>query len=85
MYEPTQNEVKRKMIETDACNDAPKSPARVAHKKVRVVSRLTLNFYSFMLLSRALYFKNDTLLRRRRDRPSRTFAKLLAIYNERQF
>jgi hypothetical protein len=35
--ESTQNEVKRKMIETGACNAAPKSPARRAREeKVRV-------------------------------------------------
>jgi hypothetical protein len=31
--ESTQNEVKRKMIETGACNDAPKSPARLAREE----------------------------------------------------
>jgi hypothetical protein len=31
--ESTQNEVKRKMIETDACNDVPKSPARIAREE----------------------------------------------------
>jgi hypothetical protein len=41
--ESTQNEVKRKMIGTDACTDAPKSHARLAHQeKVRVTSQLTL-------------------------------------------
>src|SRR5208282_2383500 len=37
--ESTQNEVKRKMIETDACNAAPRSHARLAREKnVRAVS-----------------------------------------------
>jgi hypothetical protein len=37
MYEPTQNEVKRKMIETRACNAAPKSHARLMREeKLRV-------------------------------------------------
>jgi hypothetical protein len=41
--ESTQNEVKRKMIETRACTDAPKSHARLAREeKVRVTSQLTL-------------------------------------------
>jgi len=41
--ESTQNEVKRKMIETRACADAPKSHARLAREeKVRVTSQLTL-------------------------------------------
>jgi len=31
--ESTQNEVKRKMIETGACNVAPKSPARLAREE----------------------------------------------------
>jgi hypothetical protein len=31
--ESTQNEVKRKMIATDARNAAPKSPARLAYEK----------------------------------------------------
>jgi hypothetical protein len=31
--ESTQNEVKRKMIETGACNAVPKSPARLAREK----------------------------------------------------
>jgi len=31
--ESTQNEVKRKMIETGACNAAPKSPARLAREE----------------------------------------------------
>jgi hypothetical protein len=40
--ESTQNEVKRKMIETRACNEAPKSHARLAREeKVRVPSQLT--------------------------------------------
>jgi hypothetical protein len=33
MYEPTQNEVKRKMIETDARNDVPKS-LRISRAKI---------------------------------------------------
>jgi len=42
--ESTQNEVKRKMIKTRACNDAPKSHARLAHEeKVRVTSELNLS------------------------------------------
>jgi hypothetical protein len=41
--ESTQNEVKRKMIETRASTDAPKSHARLAREeKVRVTSQLTL-------------------------------------------
>src|SRR4030081_1199011 len=41
--ESTQNEVKRKMIETSACTDAPKSHARPARvEKVRARSQLTL-------------------------------------------
>jgi hypothetical protein len=41
--ESTQNEVKRKMIETSACTDAPKSHARRAREeKVRATSELTL-------------------------------------------
>jgi hypothetical protein len=41
--ESTQNEVKRKMIETEACNDTPKSHARLAREeKVCVTSQLTL-------------------------------------------
>jgi hypothetical protein len=41
--ESTQNEVKRKMIETGACNAVPKSHARLARgEKVRVTSQLTL-------------------------------------------
>jgi hypothetical protein len=44
MYEPTQNEVKRKMIETDARNDAPKSPARFFdEEKVRASSQFALD------------------------------------------
>jgi hypothetical protein len=40
--ESTQNEVKRKMIETDACTVAPKSHARLAREeKVRATSQLT--------------------------------------------
>jgi hypothetical protein len=40
--ESTQNEVKRKMIETSACTDAPKSHARLARaEKVRATSQLT--------------------------------------------
>jgi len=40
--ESTQNEVKRKMIEADACNVAPKSHARLAREeKVRATSQLT--------------------------------------------
>ena len=42
--ESTQNEVKRKMIETGACNAVPKSHARLAREeKVRVTSQLTVN------------------------------------------
>jgi hypothetical protein len=41
--ESTQNEVKRKMIGTDACTDAPKSHARLApEEKVRATSQLTV-------------------------------------------
>jgi len=41
--ESTQNEVKRKMIETSVCTDAPKSHARLAREeKVRATSQLTL-------------------------------------------
>jgi len=41
--ESTQNEVKRKMIATRACNAAPKSHARLTREeKVRVASQLTL-------------------------------------------
>jgi hypothetical protein len=41
--ESTQNEVKRKMIETDACNVAPKSHARFAREeKVHATSQLCL-------------------------------------------
>jgi hypothetical protein len=40
--ESTQSEVKRKMIETRACTDAPKAHARLApEEKVRVTSQLT--------------------------------------------
>ena len=43
--ESTQNEVKRKMIETSACTDAPKSHARLAREeKVRATSQLTLRW-----------------------------------------
>src|ERR1700730_15220948 len=45
--ESTQNEVKRKMIETSACTDAPKSHARPARvEKVRATSQLTLPWSS---------------------------------------
>ncbi|MFI5098664.1 MAG: hypothetical protein ACHQT6_11890 [Candidatus Acidiferrales bacterium] len=41
--ESTQNEVKRKMIETGACNDVPKSRARLTREEnVRAASQLTL-------------------------------------------
>jgi len=40
--ESTQNEVKRKMIEADVCNVAPKSHARLAREeKVRATSQLS--------------------------------------------
>jgi hypothetical protein len=41
--ESTQNEVKRKMIETSGCTDAPKSHARLAREeKVRATSQFTV-------------------------------------------
>jgi len=44
--ESTQNEVKRKMIETGACNDAPKSHARLAReeKSLRAITTHSVVF-----------------------------------------
>jgi len=48
--ESTQNEVKRKMIETSACTDAPKSHARLAREeKVRATSQLALTCFPITL------------------------------------
>ena len=58
--ESTQNEVKRKMIETRACTDAPKSHARLAREeKVRVTSQLTL-LCSSITLGLPLAFQKNT-------------------------
>jgi hypothetical protein len=63
--ESTQNEVKRKMIEADACNAVPKSHARLARKeKVRVTSQPTLACSPITLcLARARF--RETILQRR--------------------
>src|SRR6266403_978965 len=83
--ESTQNEVKRKMIETRACNDAPKSHARLARaEKVRTTSRLTLPLSPIALCPPLVCFKERSL-RCWRDYAARTFAKLSAIYNEGRF
>ncbi len=43
--ESTQNEVKRKMIDAEVRDDAPRSPARIAHaEKICMTSQLTLIF-----------------------------------------
>src|ERR1700675_3671455 len=83
--ESTQNEVKRKMIETSACTDAPKSHARLAREeKVRATSQLALTRSPSRFLCRSRVSKEHSL-RCQRDRASRTFTKLSAIYNERRF
>src|SRR6266446_8036515 len=79
--ESTQNEVKRKMIETDACTDAPKSHARLAREeKVRATSELTLPLSASRCVCRSRVSKERSL-RCRRDCAARTFAMLSAIYN----
>jgi hypothetical protein len=71
--ESTQNEVKRKMMETGAGNDAPKSPARLAREeKVRVKLRGTPRCASNPL-SAARPFPENAALRGRRDGVSPSF------------
>jgi hypothetical protein len=56
--ESTQNEVKRKMIEAEACNVAPKSHARLARaEKVRATSQLTPPWSSITLYRALARFK----------------------------
>jgi hypothetical protein len=56
--ESTQNEVKRKMIETSACTDAPKSHARLAREeKVRATSQLSLRWSPIALCPPPARFK----------------------------
>jgi hypothetical protein len=56
--ESTQNEVKRKMIETRACTDAPKSHARLAREeKVRATSQPTLSLSASRLCLPLARFK----------------------------
>src|SRR5450631_12875 len=82
--ESTQNEVKRKMIETVACNSAPKSPARLAREKRfgDIATHSQLFSHRGVCLSLSRFRK--AALRCRRDCASRTFARLSAIYNERR-
>jgi hypothetical protein len=80
--ESTQNEVKRKMIETRASTDAPKSHARLAREeKVRVTSQLTLPWSPIPLGPPRERVRKERSLRC----AARTLAKLSAIYNERRF
>jgi hypothetical protein len=71
--ESTQNEVKRKMIETRACTDAPKSHARLAREeKVRVDITTHFPVISHPVVSAAHAFEKNA----RRDagrEPSRSF------------
>jgi hypothetical protein len=56
--ESRQNEVKRKMIETGACNAAPKSPSRLAREeKVRVTPQLTLARFPIAMCQPRARFK----------------------------
>jgi hypothetical protein len=56
--ESTQNEVKRKMIETDACTVAPKSHARLAREeKVCATSQLSLPWSPIALCPPLARFK----------------------------
>jgi hypothetical protein len=85
MYEPTQNEVKRKMIETDARSDVPKSPARfVREGKVRGPSQFALDDSS-CVASALRAHQESASLRWYHGGVLRTFASLSAIYNERRF
>jgi hypothetical protein len=84
--ESTQNEVKRKMIETSACTDAPKSHARLAREeKVRATSQLTVPSSPLALCPPLACFKRTLAATPVGLRAARTFAKLSAIYNERRF
>ena len=83
--ESTQNEVKRKMIETGACNAAPKSHARrTREEKVHATSQLSLSCCQITLRLPLARFKERSL-RCRRDCAARTLAKPSAIYNGRRF
>jgi hypothetical protein len=83
--ESTQNEVKRKMIEAEACNVAPKSHARHAREKSsRHLATYSQVFFRQVEIPRERLRRNASL-RARRDYVLRTFAKVHAIYNERRF
>jgi len=79
--ESTQNEVKRKMIETGACNDVPKSHARLAREKSsRDITNHSRVFWHHVV-SAARTFQKSVSARYRRNCAARIFTKLSAIYN----
>jgi hypothetical protein len=55
--ESTQNEVKRKMIEAGACNDAPKSHARRAREKSSRAITTHSHLFSHQVVSAARTFQ----------------------------
>jgi len=83
--ESTQNEVKRKMIETGAFNAVPKSHARLAREEKSSAITTCSHLFCHHVVFAVRTLQLNTSFGCRRGGASRTFAKLPTIYNERRF
>jgi hypothetical protein len=76
--ESTQNEVKRKMVDAEARNDSPKSPALRVRKKMFVRDEKNAALCVTLCLPRYVTQRTDTMMASGDRASARTFAKLSA-------